>query len=79
MGFSRSKDLKLYENKGTEAEKSWVLSKVQIWTQEEGRKKMGFGRSTDLKLYENKGIEAKKSWVSSEVQIWTVRIKEEKR
>ena len=31
MGFSQSTDLKFYESKGIEAEKSWVLSEVQIW------------------------------------------------
>ena len=58
-------------NKRVEAEKSWFSSKAQIWTYEEGRKKMELGRSTDFKLYENKGIEAEKSWVLNEVQIWT--------
>ena len=31
IGFGRSTDLKLYENEGIEAEKSWVLSELQIW------------------------------------------------
>ena len=61
MVFGRSTDLKSYENKRLEAEKSWVSSEVQIWTYEERRKKMGLGRSTVLKLYENKRREAKKS------------------
>ena len=56
MELGRSTDFKLYENKGIEAEKSWVLNEVQIWTYEEGRKKMGLGRSTDLKSYESKSI-----------------------
>ena len=32
MWFGRSTDLKLYENKGIKAEKSWVSSEVQMWT-----------------------------------------------
>ena len=32
MGFGQSTDLKSYENKRIEAEKSWVMSEVQIWT-----------------------------------------------
>ena len=58
MVFGRSTDLKSYENKRIEAEKSGVSSEVQIWTYKEGKKRMGFGRSTDVKLYENKRIEA---------------------
>ena len=69
MGLGRSTDLKSYENKRIEAENSWVSNEVQIWTYEEGRKKMGFSRSSDLKLYKNKGIEAERLWVSSKVQI----------
>ena len=56
MGLGGSTELKLYENKGIETKKSWVSSEVQIWTYEEGRKKMGLGRSTDLKSYESKSI-----------------------
>ena len=32
MGLGQSTDLKSYQNKRIEAEKSWVLSEVQIWT-----------------------------------------------
>ena len=32
MGLGRRTDLKSYENKGIEAERLWVSSKVQIWT-----------------------------------------------
>ena len=53
---------KLYENKGIEAEKSWVSSEVQIWNlMKRRKKKIGLGRSTDLKSYENETIEAEKS------------------
>ena len=38
MGLGPNTDLKSYENKRIKAEKSWVLSEVQIWTYKEGRK-----------------------------------------
>ena len=41
MGFGPSTDLKSYECKMKEAEKSWVLSKVQIWTLMKKGKKYG--------------------------------------
>ena len=52
---------------------------ADLYSYEEGRKKMGLGRSTDLKLYKNKGIEPEKTWISSEVQFWTLMKREEKR
>ena len=32
MGFGPSTDLKSYESKMNEAEQSWVLSEVKVWT-----------------------------------------------